>query len=424
MRLVGIALFCSATSCAYGASQSAPGPEAAKGAARLAQALGVEASVPADFRACLGRLRGEAASRGITGATFDTHTAGLTPDMAVIGLLDAQPEFVTPIWDYLASLVDEERVADGREMVGKWREVLHRVEARYGVDPETVVAVWGVESNFGRNFGKRPLLESLSTLSCHGRRQDYFKGEFISTLKIIQDGDVAPDKLKGSWAGAFGHTQFMPSTFLRLAVDFDDDGRRDLIESVPDALASTGNFLQRAGWRRGLPWGFEVKLPAGFDVTGSGRRNRQPTEAWERRKVTRIDGSPLVAGQLKADTPAALLLPAGPQGPAFLATTNFDAVFSYNAAESYALAITHLSDRLRGGPPFATAWPTDDPGLSRAERRELQRLLIARGHDIGEADGMIGARTREALKAALPALGVRSDDGRAGRKALEALRRG
>lgn len=379
------------------------------------------AAEPADFSACLAKLRPEAAARGVTGAVFDAQTATLAPDMAVIGFLDAQPEFVTPIWDYLAGLVDDERVADGRQMLERWRETLLKVEARFGVDPATVVAVWGVESNFGRNFGKRPLLESLSTLSCYGRRQTYFRGEFLTTLKIIQDGDVAPDKLKGSWAGAFGHTQFMPSTFMRLAVDFDGDGRRDLIDSVPDALGSTANFLQRAGWKTGLPWGFEIALPAGFDATGTGRKNRQPASAWSARGVTRIDGSPLVADRLRPDTPTGLLLPAGAKGPAFLVTSNFNAIYSYNAAESYALAIAHLSDRLRGDPAFVTPWPTDDPGLSRAERRELQALLIARGHDIGEPDGMIGSRTREALKAALGQLGVESD-GRAGRKALGALR--
>lgn len=390
-------------------------------------------SRPADFAACLARLRPEAAAKGVTGATFDAHTGALAPDMAVLGFLDAQPEFVTPIWDYLAALVDDERVADGREMLARWRELLARVEAEYGVDPATVVAVWGVESDFGRRFGSRPLLESLSTLSCYGRRQPFFRGEFFTTLKIIQDGDVAPDRLKGSWAGAFGHTQFMPSTFMRLAVDFDGDGRRDLIDSVPDALASTANFLKRAGWRSELPWGFEVKLPAGFDAAAAGRRNKQPASAWAARGVRRVDGSALVAPNpadskavrgpaIGADTPTALLLPAGARGPAFLVTRNFDALFSYNAAESYALAIAHLADRLRGGGRFTAAWPTDDPGLSRAERRELQRLLIARGHDIGEADGMIGARTREALKAELAMQGIESD-GRAGRKALEALRR-
>lgn len=371
----------------------------------------------AAFAACLSGLRAEAAAKGVSRTTFDAHAAGLAPDMAVLGFLDAQPEFITPIWDYMAGLVDEERVADGRAMLAEWRAVLARVEAEYAVDAATVVAVWGVESNYGRNFGSRPLLTSLSTLSCFGRRQAFFRGEFFTTLKIIQDGHVAPERLTGSWAGAFGHTQFMPSTFMRLAVDFDGDGRRDLVDSVPDALASTANFLKSAGWRSDQPWGFEVSLPRGFDTAGAGRRNKQPMSDWAARGVRRVDGSPLPAGA----TPVGLLLPAGQPGPAFLVTRNFDALYSYNAAESYGLAIAHLSDRLRGAGSFVTAWPTDDPGLSRAERRELQQLLIERGHDIGAADGMIGARTREALKLEQLRLGLTAD-GRAGQRALVALR--
>ena len=370
-----------------------------------------------EFASCLQNLRGEAAAKGVSTAAFDQHTAGLAPDMAVVGFLDTQPEFVTPIWDYMAGLVDAERVAEGQAMLAQWKDVLARVEAEYAVDPATVVAVWGVESNFGRNFGSRPLLTSLSTLSCFGRRQPFFRGEFFTTLKIIQDGHVAPERLTGSWAGAFGHTQFMPSTFMRLAVDFDGDGRRDLVDSVPDALASTANFLRRAGWRSDLPWGFEVVLPAGFDTSDAGRRNKQPMQRWAARGVKRVDGSALPDGTMAAG----LLLPADEGGPAFLVTRNFDALYSYNAAESYALAIAHLSDRLRGGGPFASAWPTDDPGLSRAERRELQTLLIARGHDIGSPDGMIGARTREALKQVQAELGL-APDGRAGQKVLQALR--
>jgi lytic murein transglycosylase len=383
-------------------------------------ALSLPLSASADeavFASCLASLRAEAQTKGVRADTFDTHTAALAPDMAVIGFLDAQPEFVTPIWDYLAALVDEERVADGRAMLAQWKEVLAEVERRYGVDAETVVAVWGVESNYGRNFGSRPLLTSLSTLSCFGRRQAFFRGEFFTTLKILQEGHVAPERLTGSWAGAFGHTQFMPSTFMRLAVDFDGDGRRDLIDSVPDALASTANFLKRAGWQKALPWGFEVSVPRGMDLADAGRRNKQPMAEWAARGLRRADGGALPA----SGAPSGLLLPAGRGGPAFLVTRNFDALYSYNAAESYGLAIAHLSDRLRGGAPFATPWPTDDPGLSRAERRELQQLLIARCHDIGEPDGMIGARTREALKLEQALLGLPAD-GRAGQRALRALR--
>lgn len=369
------------------------------------------------FAACLSQLRGPALKAGVSGATFDTHTAGLAPDMAVIDLLDAQPEFKTPIWDYMAGLVDDERVADGQAGMARWQSELDRAASRYDVDPATIAAVWGVESNFGRTLGGRPLLTSLSTLSCFGRRQAYFRGEFFATLKIIQDEHIAPDRLVGSWAGAFGQTQFMPSTYLRLAVDFDGDGRRDLVDSVPDALASTANFLKRAGWNPALAWGYEVKLPAGIDTAGAGRKNKRPMSSWARQGVSRVDGQALPAG----DVPAGLLLPAGRNGPAFLVTRNFDALYSYNAAESYALAIAHLSDRLRGGGPLVQAWPTDDPGLSRAERRELQRLLIANGYDVGEPDGMIGARTRQALQAAQRELGLPAD-GRAGQKALKALK--
>jgi len=389
-----------------------------RAALTLAGALCMATAHAADpFATCLAQLRGPALKAGVSGATFDTHTAGLTPDMAVIDLLDAQPEFKTPIWDYMAGLVDDERVADGKAGMARWQSDLDRAASRYGVDPATIAAVWGVESNFGRTLGGRPLLTSLSTLSCFGRRQAYFRGEFFSTLKIIQDEHIAPDRLVGSWAGAFGQTQFMPSTYLRLAVDFDGDGRRDLVDSVPDALASTANFLKRAGWNPSLAWGYEVKLPAGLDTAGAGRKNKRPMSSWAKQGVTRVDGQALPAG----DTPAGLLLPAGRNGPAFLVTRNFDALYSYNAAESYALAIAHLSDRLRGGGPLVQAWPTDDPGLSRAERRELQRLLIAKGYDVGEPDGMIGARTRQALQAAQRELGLPAD-GRAGQKALKALK--
>lgn len=387
-------------------------------AATFAAALPAAAD-DAGFARCLAELREQAPAKGVASATFDTHTRELAPDMAVVGFLDAQPEFTTAIWDYLAALVDDERVADGRAMLAQWAETLAAVETRYAVEPAVVVAVWGVESNYGRNFGKRPLVQSLATLSCFGRRQGFFRGEFFTTLQILQEGHVDADKLTGSWAGAFGHTQFMPSTFMRLAEDFDGDGRRDLVGSVPDALASTANFLARAGWQHGRPWGIEVRLPQGFDVAQAGRRARRSLDAWRAAGLTRADGGALPGG---GDT-AGLILPAGTAGPAFLTLRNFDALFSYNAAESYALAIAHLADRLRGGDAgFHTPWPTDDPGLSRAERRELQRLLLARGYDIGEVDGLLGTNTRRAIADLQRQLGWEAD-GRAGRRLLEHLRR-
>jgi glucose-6-phosphate 1-epimerase len=378
-------------------------------------------SIASDLSTCLAGLKPQAVRQGVTAATWDRYTPTLALDPTVLEALDAQPEFVTPIWDYLAGLVDEERLADGRARLTQHAATLAKITAQYGVDAETVVAVWGVESDFGRVFGKRPLLTSLATLSCAGRRQSYFRGEFFAALKILQAGDVREHEFVGSWAGAFGHTQFMPSTFLRLAVDFDGDGRRDLIHGDIDSLASTANYLAKAGWRRGEAWGFEVKLPPQFDPSSAGRRNKRTVSSWAARDVTRIDGSALVAEDVPADRQAAVLVPAGRAGPAFLVFRNYDAIFSYNAAESYSLAIASLSDRLRGRPPWRTPWPTDDPGLSRAERRELQTLLIARGHAIGEVDGLIGKASREAIVAEQTRLGV-TTDGRAGRRILDALR--
>ena len=370
------------------------------------------------FNDCLAGLRGQAVAAGVSGDSFDTHTRDLAPDMSVLELLDAQPEFTTPIWDYLAALVDEQRISEGQAMLTANAATLAQVAQQYGVDPATVVAVWGVESDYGKTFGKRPLLVSLATLSCFGRRQAFFRGEFFATLALLQSGDLKPEGLTGSWAGAFGHTQFMPTTYQRIAVDGDGDGRRDLVASIPDALASTANYLKQAGWRTGESWGYEVKLPAGFDAALAGRKNKRALSDWIARGVTRIDGSPIPA----AGTQAGVLLPAGANGPAFLVFRNFDAIYSYNAAESYALAIATLSDRLRGGGPLLTPWPTDDPGLGRGERRQLQTLLLARGHAIGEADGMIGTLTRRAPVVEQQRLGMQPQDGRAGKKILDALR--
>ena len=374
----------------------------------------------AAFDRCLVGVRGQAAAAGVSGAVFDRHVRPVTPDLSVLKLLDSQPEFKTPIWDYLAALVDAERVEDGQAMLRLHAPTLARVESQYGVDPATVVAVWGVESNFGRTFGKRPLLTSLTTLSCLGRRQAFFRGELIATLQIVQAGDVAADQLLGSWAGAFGHTQFMPSTYRRIAVDFDGDGRRDLVGSVPDALASTANYLKRSGWRTGEPWGYEVRLPAGLDTPVSGRTSRRPLSYWTGRGISRVDGTRIAP----SEAATALVMPAGKTGPAFLVFKNFDAIYSYNAAESYAFAIALLADRLRGQDGLVAAWPTDDPGLSRRERRELQTLLLQRGHDIGEVDGMIGSASRAAIASEQQRLGMLPADGRAGQAILVALRQG
>ncbi|WP_151982420.1 lytic murein transglycosylase [Acinetobacter guerrae] len=374
-----------------------------------------------DFQSCIANLRSQAIASGVSAATYDRYTQNLSPDYSVIDKLNYQPEFSTPIWDYLSGLVDNERVQLGQQKMAQYRDVLNRASQIYGVPPETIVAVWGVESNFGDISGKYPLLQALGTLSCEGRRQNYFKGEFFATMRILQRGDLTENQLKGSWAGAFGHTQFMPSTYERLAVDFDGDGRRDLVSSVPDALASTANFLKQAGWQTGMPWGFEVKIPDSMSISGEGRRNKKPLSSWEQRGLTRMDGSSLIQGNLTSSTPAGLMTPAGENGPAFLVFKNFDAIYSYNAAESYGLAIAHLSDRLKGGGPFIASWPTDDAGTSRAERREIQRYLVSRGYDIGEVDGLIGDKSRQAIRNEQTRLGL-NPTGRAGQQILKAIR--
>lgn len=377
----------------------------------------IAASLPAraDFRACLADIAGAARARGISQATLDAVLPTLSFNPEVLDFEKSQPEFITPVWDYIAGLVDDERIADGRAMLKQWNRWFTLAEHRFGVDAAVVAAVWGVESNYGRGTGGRPVLQSLATLSCAGRRPDYYRSELIAALQIVQAGDV-PAQFSGSWAGAFGQTQFMPSTFLRLAVDFDGDGRRDLIGSVPDALGSTANYLHKYGWIPGVPWGFEVRLPAGYDGP-SGRQHKQAMNAWAARGITHIDGSPIVGtGRV------GLLLPAGPHGPAFLVTHNFDVIFSYNAAESYALAIALLSDRLLGRGPIVTPWPTDDPGLSRAERRELQALLMRRGYDLdGKADGVMGRKTMAAI-ADFQSRSGHKPDGRASLSVLTALR--
>ncbi len=380
----------------------------------LACPIALASPARADFSSCVGSLRADGARAGVSRATLDAAFNGLEPDMKVLEFEKQQPEFKTPIWDYVDGLVDEERVADGKAAMAANAHALARAEETYGVSRYMLAAIWGVELNFGTEMGKRPLVQSLSTLACYGARPAYFRSELMATLKIIDRGDIPADKLAGSWAGAFGQTQFMPSSYLRLAVA-GGDGRRDIVDSADDALASTANYFVKSGWRSGVPWGFEVKLPPGYSGP-SGRKAKQPMSAWAARGIARIDGRPLGEGE------AGLLLPAGPAGPAFLVTHNFDVVYSYNAAESYSLAACVLADRLAGGSGIVTPWPTDDPGLSRVERRELQTLLAKKGYDIGEPDGAIGTKTKQAIadfqqKQGMPV------NGRASVKVLEAARR-
>ena len=382
-------------------------------------AAALSASAPsarADFSSCVASLRVQAAHSGISAKTLEVAFNGLEPDPKVLDLQKQQPEFKTPIWDYVDGLDDDQRVADGKAAMAREARALARAEEQYGVSRYMLAAIWGVESNFGQEMGKRSLVQSLTTLACMGDRANYFRSELMATLKIIDHGDVPPEKLNGSWAGAFGQTQFMPSTFLRLAVDFEGDGRRDIVDSAPDALASTANYLRKSGWRPGLPWGFEVKLPDSYSGP-SGRKARQSMSFWASRGLARIDGRSL------GDGDAALLLPAGREGPAFLVTRNFDVVYSYNAAESYTLAACVLADRLSGGRGIVTPWPTDDPLLSRDGRKELQALLQRRGYDIGgDPDGHVGTKSKAAIADFEQRSGLEVN-GRASVKVLEALKR-
>jgi lytic murein transglycosylase len=373
-------------------------------------------SARADFGSCVGSLRADAARSGISARTLDVAFKGLEPDAKVLDFQKQQPEFKTPVWDYVDGLVDDDRVADGKAAMARQARSLARAEETYGVSRYMLAAIWGVESNFGQEMGKRPLVQSLTTLACLGDRANYFRSELMATLKIIDRGDVPAEKLNGSWAGAFGQTQFMPSTFLRLAVDFEGDGRRDIVDSAPDALASTANYLAKSGWRRGVAWGFEVKLPDGYSGR-SGRKAKQSMSFWASRGLTRIDGRPLGEGD------AGLLIPAGREGPAFLVTRNFDVVFTYNAAESYTLAACILADRLSGGRGIVTPWPTDDPLLSREGRKELQALLQRRGYDIGgDPDGHVGTKSKAAIADFQQRAGLEVN-GRASVKVLAALKR-
>jgi lytic murein transglycosylase len=348
----------------------------------------------ADFGNCIAGLWPQAERRGVSRANFERYTAGLTPDLSIMDLLDAQPEFNKSTWDYLDALVSDERIARGRELLAQYAPVFSAAERAYGVDRHIIAAIWGVESNYGTKGGDRSVLRSTATLACVGRRRDYFREEFLSALDILQRGDVAPDRLIGSWAGAFGPTQFMPTTFKRFAVDFDGDGRRDVVDSVPDVIASTANNLKTDGWERAEQWGYEVVLPPQFDYLLADRARQMTIAQWQALGIRRADAKPFP----RASERAFLLLPAGARGPAFLMLQNFRVIMKYNPAEAYALAIGHLADRLAGGGPFLQSWPRDERALTIAERFELQQLLAQRGYDVGEPDGLLGPRTRIAIR--------------------------
>jgi len=371
----------------------------------------------AEFGNCIEALWPEAARRGVTRAEFERQTAGLTPDLRIMDLLDAQPEFTKSTWDYLDALVSDERIARGRELLVQYAPTFAAVERAFGVDRHIIAAIWGVESNYGTMGGDRPVARSTATLACIGRRRDYFREEFLSALEILQRGDVKPDRLIGSWAGAFGPTQFMPTSFKRYAVDFDGDGRRDVVDSIPDVIASTANNLRMDGWTSAASWGYEVVVPANFDYLLADRSRQMSVHQWEALGIRRAGGQPFP----RPSDRAYLLLPAGARGPAFLMLQNFRVIMKYNPAEAYALAIGHLADRLRGGGPFIQPWPREERALTIAERYELQALLGRRGFDVGEPDGLVGPRTRIAIRNFQAATGL-VPDGFASSLVLDRLR--
>ena len=371
----------------------------------------------ANFNNCVGGMWPDAARRNISRESFERFTAGLTPDLRIMDLMDAQPEFTKSIWDYLDILVNDNRLAKGKETLAKYKPQFDAMEKAYGVDRNIVAAIWGIESNYSTQIGDRSVLQSTATLACVGRRQAYFKDEFLSALEILHHGDLTPEQMHGSWAGAFGATQFMPTAFKRYAVDADGDGRRDVVDDPADLIASTANNLKKDGWQTGQSWGYEVSVPQGFNYMLADRSKPMTFAQWEHLGIVRANNQPFP----RPNDKAYLLAPAGASGPGFLMMQNFRVIMKYNPAEAYALAIGHFADRLRGGPPFIQPWPRQERELSKAERLEVQQLLAQRGFYKGAPDGQFGGETRQALRGFQASIGAPAD-GFATATMLEQLR--
>ena len=351
----------------------------------------------AAFADWLTAFRADALKAGIAGETFDRSLAGVRIDRDVIEANESQPEFTKPVWEYLEGALSDTRVAKGKALLAENEALLGRIEERYGVDRHVLVAIWGLESNYGSFQGTMSVVRSLATLGFEGRRTEYGRTQLIAALQIIQHGDIAPASMTGSWAGAMGQTQFIPTTYNVHAVDFDGDGRRDIWNSHADALASAAHYLSRSGWKTGATWGYEVKLPQGFDYASADMSVSKTVGDWSAPRFARIDGRPFPLGA--ADQHASLFLPAGHPGPAFLVMGNFRTVLAYNASTSYSLAVNLLADRFRGRGEIAGTWPRGDRPLGRQERHDLQRLLTENGYDTGGVDGIIGYNTRKAIRA-------------------------
>ncbi|MGE0613098.1 MAG: lytic murein transglycosylase [Hyphomicrobiales bacterium] len=370
------------------------------------------------FAAFVENLWPQARSAGVSRAMFERAFRGVTPDPDVLEKAEHQPEFVKPIWEYLASAVSDKRIETGKQMLVKWRETLDGIEKRYQVDRYVVVAIWGMETNYGSFTGNKSVIRSLATLAYQGSRREFGRQQLIAALKILQKGDITPEKMTGSWAGAMGHTQFIPTTYEAYAVDFTGDGTRDIWNAISDALASTANYLKASGWRFGETWGYEVEVPGNFDHALANPKVSKTLKQWEALGVKRVRG----LNYPRPDDEAMLVLPAGANGAAFLALNNFRSILRYNNATSYALAVGHLSDRIRGFGPFVKSWPVGDAPLARSERVELQEHLARKGLLNGKVDGIIGSGTMDAVRAYQRSKGL-TVDGYAGQRLLEMLRR-
>ena len=353
----------------------------------------------------IAQFRSRARAAGISDRIFQAAFSGIQYLPDSIERDRNQSEFVKPMGDYIATAASEARVTNGREMVQRYASVLSQIEARFNVEPHVVTAVWGMESNYGRRRGDTPLISTLATLAYDGRRGQFFESQLIAALRILQNGDVAPANITGSWAGAMGHTQFIPTSYEAYAVDFTGDGRRDIWTDDPtDALASTAAYFRRFGWQKGQPWGVEVRLPQGFDFSQTGRTATRSPARWAQIGVRGIDGQPVPNyGE------ATLSTPTGAGGPAFLLFRNYDVIGRYNNAEAYIIGVGHLADRIRGLGPLQAAWPTGERRLRRAERTELQQRLTRAGFSTQGVDGRIGPNTRAAIRAYQRTVGAAPD---------------
>jgi len=353
----------------------------------------------------------QAEARGVSRSAFEKAFASYSYQPKVMELTRKQPEFSQTVQQYLAKRVTDGQASKGRAMRKEWNQTLTGAQQRWGVQPEIVLAIWGMETNFGGFMGGENTVHALATLTEGGYRTSFFREELLTALRIISDGHVSADNMTGSWAGAMGHTQFMPTSFMRYAVDYNGDGRKDIWNSVQDALGSTANYLNSFKWRPGETWGYEVKLPSGFDFAKARSMDRAPLSQWQAMGIQRTSGRAFP----RPNDVGRLYMPAGASGPVFLLLPNFDVIKRYNNSDSYALAVGHLADRIIGGGDFATPWPAGDFALNAAQRAELQTLLTRAGFDTGTPDGKIGPKTRAAVIAYQNRVGLPADGFASGR---------